>query len=71
MIMNDEVDIIVNTTSGKQSLEDSYSIRREALQHRVTYYTTLSAARAAREAHRAAEQVTINRLQDLHRESIQ
>ncbi|MFQ5759733.1 MAG: carbamoyl-phosphate synthase large subunit [Acidiferrobacterales bacterium] len=71
MIMNDEVDIIVNTTSGKQSLEDSYSIRREALQHRVTYYTTLSAACAAREAHRAAEQVTINRLQDLHRESVQ
>jgi carbamoyl-phosphate synthase large subunit len=71
MIMNDEVDIIVNTTSGKQSLEDSYSIRREALQHRVTYYTTLSAARAAREAHRAAEQVTINRLQDLHKESVQ
>ncbi|TDJ65737.1 MAG: carbamoyl-phosphate synthase large subunit, partial [Proteobacteria bacterium] len=71
MIMNDEVDIIVNTTSGKQSLEDSYSIRREALQHRVTYYTTLSAARAAREAHRAAEQVTINRLQDLHKESFQ
>jgi len=71
MIMNDEVDIIVNTTSGKQSLEDSYSIRRQALQHRVTYYTTLSAARAAREAHRAAEQVTINRLQDLHKESVQ
>ena len=68
MIMNDEIDIIVNTTSDKQSLEDSYAIRREALQHRVTNYTTLSAARAAREAHRHGNGVNINRLQDLHRE---
>jgi carbamoyl-phosphate synthase large subunit len=67
MIMNDEIDIIVNTTSDKQSLEDSYAIRREALQHRVTNYTTLSAARAAREAHRHGNGVNINRLQDLHR----
>ena len=67
MIMNDEIDIIVNTTSDKQSLEDSYAIRREALQHRVTNYTTLSAARAAREAHRHGNGININRLQDLHR----
>ncbi|MFQ5754598.1 MAG: carbamoyl-phosphate synthase large subunit [Acidiferrobacterales bacterium] len=67
MIMNDEIDIIVNTTSDKQSLEDSYAIRREALQHRVTNYTTLSAARAAREAHHHGNGVNINRLQDLHR----
>ncbi len=67
MIMNDEIDMIVNTISDKQSLRDSYTIRREALQHRVTNYTTLSAARAAREAHRHGNQVKINRLQDLHR----
>ncbi|MFQ6021278.1 MAG: carbamoyl-phosphate synthase large subunit [Acidiferrobacterales bacterium] len=70
MIMNDEIDIIVNTTSDKQSLEDSYAIRREALQHRVTNYTTLSAARAAREAHRAGSAITISRLQDLHQEVV-
>ncbi len=68
MIMNDEIDIIINTVSDKQSLADSYAIRREALQHKVTNYTTLAAARAACEAHRAAGQMRVSRLQDLHKE---
>ncbi len=68
MIMNDEIDIIINTVSDKQSLADSYAIRREALQHKVTNYTTLAAARAACEAHRAAGDIRVNRLQDLHKE---
>jgi carbamoyl-phosphate synthase large subunit len=68
MIMNDEVDVIINTVSDKQSLEDSYAIRRQALQHRVTNYTTLAAARAACEAHREMRELRVSRLQDLHRE---
>ncbi|BAU48975.1 carbamoyl phosphate synthase large subunit [Sulfurifustis variabilis] len=68
MIMNDEVDIIINTISDKQSLEDSYLIRRQALQHKVTNYTTLAAARAACEAHGQMRELSVNRLQDLHRE---
>ena len=68
MIMNDEIDIIINTVSDKQSLADSYAIRREALQHKVTNYTTLAAAKAACEAHRAAGRMRVSRLQDLHKE---
>ena len=68
MIMNDEIDIIINTVSDKQSFEDSYAIRREALQHGVTNYTTLAAARAAREAHGHTLDFNVNRLQNLHRE---
>lgn len=68
MIVNDEVDIIINTTSDKQSFEDSRAIRSEALQHHVTNYTTLAAARAACAAHSEGAALTINRLQDLHRE---
>ncbi|MCO5052892.1 MAG: carbamoyl-phosphate synthase large subunit [Verrucomicrobiae bacterium] len=68
MIMNGEVDIIVNTVSDPQSLADSYAIRRQALQHKVTFYTTLAAARAASAAHRVATAIQVNRLQDLHRE---
>ncbi|MFP5349195.1 MAG: carbamoyl-phosphate synthase large subunit [Gammaproteobacteria bacterium] len=68
MIMNDEIDIIINTLSDKQSWEDSFPIRRHALQHKVTNYTTLSAARAAREAHAHLHNVTVNRLQELHQE---
>ena len=65
-IKNDEFDLIVNTTSGKQSLKDSYTIRREALLHKVTYYTTIAAAKASVEAHRHAGTVTVNKLQALH-----
>ncbi|HEU5338226.1 MAG TPA: carbamoyl-phosphate synthase large subunit, partial [Sulfuricaulis sp.] len=70
MIMNDEIDIIINTVSDKQSLADSYAIRHEALQHKVTNYTTLAAARAACEAHRAADYMRVSRLQDLHKELV-
>ncbi len=66
MIINREFDLIVNTTSGKQSLKDSYTIRREALQYKVTYYTTLAAARASAEAHKHAGVITVNKLQTLH-----
>jgi carbamoyl-phosphate synthase large subunit len=68
MIMNDEIDMIINTVSDRQSYEDSYAIRRQALQHKVTNYTTLAAARAACEAHRAAAELNVSRLQDLHGE---
>ena len=67
-IKNDEFDLIINTTAGKQSLGDSYTIRREALLHKVTYFTTLAGARAAVEAHKAAGAITVHRLQQLHRE---
>ena len=65
-IKNDDFVLIFNTTSGKQSLRDSYTIRREALLHKVTYFTTMAGARAAVEAHRAASRVSVNRLQSLH-----
>ncbi|BAU57750.2 carbamoyl-phosphate synthase large chain [Halorhodospira halochloris] len=45
-IKNDEIDLIVNTTEGRQAIADSYSIRREALQRKVCYTTTIAAARA-------------------------
>ena len=68
MLRNDEFCMIVNTTSGKQSLRDSYTIRREALLHKVTYYTTMSAVRASVEAHQHAGKISVNKLQDLHRQ---
>ena len=66
MIKNNEFSIIINTISGRKSLEDSYTIRREALQHKIAYYTTLAAAKAAVEAHRHRDSVGVNKLQDLH-----
>ena len=46
MIKNREIDYIVNTTEGRQAITDSYSIRREALQRKVNYSTTIAGARA-------------------------
>ena len=66
MIVNDEIDIIINTLSNKQSREDSYDIRREALLRHLTNYTTLAAARAACEGHKQAEEFGAIPLQDLH-----
>ncbi|MFO1401211.1 MAG: carbamoyl-phosphate synthase large subunit [Steroidobacteraceae bacterium] len=68
MIKNDEIDLIVNTTEGRQAVLESNSIRREAVYRRVTYYTTLAAALATCEALDHLDEVDVNRLQDLHRE---
>jgi carbamoyl-phosphate synthase large subunit len=46
LIKNGEIAYIVNTTEGRQAISDSFSIRREALQQRVTYSTTIAGARA-------------------------
>jgi carbamoyl-phosphate synthase large subunit len=46
-IKNNEIDFIVNTTEGKRAIADSYAIRRNALQHKVNYTTTIAGARAA------------------------
>src|SRR5579863_4593329 len=70
MIKNDEIDLIVNTTEGKQAIRESNSIRREAVHRRVTYYTTLAAGLATCEAMDHLDEVEVNRLQDLHREAV-
>ena len=70
MIKNDEIDLIVNTTEGKQAIRESNSIRREAVHRRVTYYTTLAAGLATCEALDHLDEVEVNRLQDLHREAL-
>jgi carbamoyl-phosphate synthase large subunit len=41
---------VVNTTEGRQAIEDSHSLRRAALLSRIAYFTTMRAARAATDA---------------------
>ena len=67
-IKNDEINFIVNTTEGKQSIADSFAIRRSALQHKVTYTTTIAGARATILALKVLNITDVNRLQDLHQE---
>ena len=47
---NGEVQLVFNTTEGKQSLSDSFSIRRTALMMKIPYYTTTAGALAAAQA---------------------
>lgn len=65
-IKNHEIDFIVNTTEGRQAIADSFAIRRNALQHKISYTTTLSGAEAACLAMKYEDRKTVTRLQDLH-----
>jgi carbamoyl-phosphate synthase large subunit len=66
MIKNDEIVLIVNTTEGAQAITDSFTIRREALQHKVSYTTTIMGAKAACLALSQPESLSVIRLQDLN-----
>ena len=68
LIKNGEIAYIVNTTEGRAAIADSFSIRREALQARVTYSTTVAGARALLHSldHRGKGDVLS--LQELHKE---
>ena len=68
IIKNDEVALICNTTEGKQAVRESLSIRREALQHKVTYYTTIAAGKAACAAMEHVGTPEVYELHELHRE---
>ena len=45
-IINRQIDLIINTVIGKQSIVDSFSIRRTAVDRQVPYVTTLRGAAA-------------------------
>ncbi len=66
MIKNHEIKLIINTTEGKKAIADSYTIRASALQHKVSYTTTIAGARATCRALEYLQQNEVTRLQDLH-----
>ena len=67
MIKNDEIDFIVNITEDKRAIADSYEIRRNALQNKVTYFTTIFGARAACKAMNFSNKLRVSSLQNLHK----
>jgi carbamoyl-phosphate synthase large subunit len=50
LIVSGRVQLLINTPLGKLTQADDYAMRRAALQHRVPYTTTMSAAAAATDA---------------------
>ena len=68
MVKNREVTLIVNTVEeDKRSIRDSWSIRNAALQGRITYYTTVSGARAACVGMQHLSELDVYPLQSLHK----
>ena len=67
MLRNDAIDLIINTTEGRQAIADSAAIRRLALRHKVCYTTTLSGGAAICEAIRVGRVDKVRKIQDLHR----
>ncbi|MEE0024123.1 carbamoyl-phosphate synthase large subunit [Methanobrevibacter sp.] len=59
-ILNNEIDLIINTSEGKQSAKDGYTIRRLAIELGIPYVTTLAGARAALNAIEAVQNNKIN-----------
>jgi carbamoyl-phosphate synthase large subunit len=47
LIINNQIALIINTTIGKQTIRDSFAIRRTALDYNVPYTTTIRGAEAA------------------------
>ena len=73
MLKNEQIDLIVNTTEGRQSIADSAVIRRLALLKKVCYTTTLAGGEAVSIAIRHQRRLdleggpaTVRRLQDVH-----
>jgi len=66
MLKNDEIQLIVNTTEGKQAISDSSIIRRTALLHDVFCTTTVAGALAVCEALAFGGNMSVYTIQDLH-----
>ena len=65
-VKNGEIQLIINTPSGKLSAYDDSYIRKAAIRHKVAYLTTVRAAAAAAEgiAARQAGESTVRSLQE-------
>ncbi|MDX2425836.1 MAG: carbamoyl-phosphate synthase large subunit, partial [Cycloclasticus sp.] len=63
IIKNEKIQLVVNTTEGKRAITDSFSIRREALQRKATYCTTIAGAKATIDA---LADISVKEVRELH-----
>ncbi|MBO4579366.1 MAG: carbamoyl-phosphate synthase large subunit, partial [Clostridiales bacterium] len=70
LVTNGEIDLIINTPAGKESVNDDSYIRKGAIKNRIPYITTMAAAKASAEGIKAARsgQIGVKALQDFHAE---
>ena len=63
---NKNISLVINTTEGKDSISDSFSLRRSSLMNRIPYFTTMPAANACVESIDALKKfpIRVKALQD-------
>jgi carbamoyl-phosphate synthase large subunit len=66
MLKNDEIQLVVNTTEGKQAIADSSMIRRTALRHDVFCTTTIAGALAVCDSLDFGNNMSVYTIQSLH-----
>ena len=69
-LLNDDVDLIINTTEGEKAINDSKSIRQATLDRGIAYYTTMAGGLAAAQAIAGHSDVTVVKsIQEYHQNS--
>jgi carbamoyl-phosphate synthase large subunit len=70
LMVNGDVQLLINTPLGKHAQHDDYLLRRTAIAQRVSYTTTMSAARAASDAILAlrSRRASVRSLQEWHQD---
>ena len=68
MLLNNEIDLVINTTEGSQSIQDSASIRQSALRNKIFCTTTMFGAFAVIDALKSIEKNwTYSTLQEINK----
>ena len=69
LMKNREIQFVLNTPLGKQSVQDDSYIRKSAIKYKIPYFTTTDAGRAAAKGIRAAREnrIEVKSLQEYHK----
>ena len=67
MLNKKNIALVINTSEGKDSIADSFSLRRSSLVNKIPYFTTMSAANACVESIEALRKfpIKVRALQDI------
>jgi carbamoyl-phosphate synthase large subunit len=69
LLESDRMNIVINTTETRKSINDSFSLRRTALNRNVPYFLTVSGARAAINSIKrlkSGEELTVHPISEYH-----
>ena len=59
-MLSKEIQLVINTAEGRNSIKDSFSLRQTALSNKIPYYTTIQGANAATLAIKALKSLKLN-----------